>query len=108
MTTQTKTKHTATPWRLSQPASVTMPRNKTVISGYSNGWSALATTDQMNTNEHDCEANAEFIVTAVNSFDSLVEALEDAQSYLAATKGYYTNPISTTIEQALSKAKAVR
>lgn len=72
-----KDQSTPRPWRISQPASITMPRNKNIISGIgdSGGWSALADTCN-NGPDHNSEANALLIVKAVNCHDELVEELK--------------------------------
>lgn len=67
--------HTATPWEAEPNGG-----RGGWIRGRSGEWSALACGDDNTT----AQANASFIVRAVNSHDALVEALKLAQAVLAA------------------------
>lgn len=78
-----KREHTPTPWRYEAGT-------KTIRAVPSNYW--LATMDSWD-GAVDNEANAAFICRAVNSYDTLVAALRDAEQLISVARRYFPGSI---------------
>ena len=101
---ENKMKHTPGPWILCQPASVTMPRNGSVIYGFSDvdGWAVIAecvpNTREDGSQIFDRKANAALIAAA----PELLEALKA----IRAEYGDCTKPTMICAQRMFNIARA--
>lgn len=102
------TKHTPTPWK----AQIETNSNgivKTFIVGdrYIGevfNWAKPSTSSYVQENEtlnQEAQANAAFIVRAVNNFDQMLDALKDARDRL----DYYQDPLAHAIKQVIANTE---
>ena len=99
-----QTKHTPTPWTLTgikkqQIRCADKKARQSIIANMVAEWNYSSKTTYSLTDE----ANAQFIVKAVNSHDELIEALKEALGWFEHNKlGHRIQPL---IKQALAKAE---
>jgi hypothetical protein len=96
------TKHTSTPWEVG-----TMSKDGRVnvaAFAYTNKVRSVAYASGLSDGE--AEANAEFIVRAVNAYDALVSALKATRVSLIDDEHYQEfKPLLRTIDEAIAKAE---